>query len=350
MNPLSGITVIDFTRLLPGPLATNLMGLMGARVIRVERPGKPDAVRHQPPMKGGTSRLFFNLNYKKEIRRIDYTSETGRAEVLDLIAGADLLVEQFRPGVMAGWGLDYASVKKRNQKLIYLSISGYGQDGPYRDRAGHDLNYLAHAGILSLMRDRNGRPVIPGIQIADISSGSYLGLAACTAALFQRERTGRGCHIDLSMLDGLMPLLSLPLTQSWGGMEPEEINLLSGALVNYKVYRCSDDEWVALGALEMKFWNRFCRAVKREDWQRDHQLELSVQVFPVAEIEALFRSRSREEWCRWAADKDICLSPVNRISEIEDDPQIAHRGLTGYETADGMDGQKAIRNPIKFKP
>lgn len=336
MTILQGITIIDFTRLLPGPLATNLLAQMGAEVIKIEHPLRGDYARAQPPFVGGQSTLFTGLNFAKTVRLIDYQSEEGKAEVLALIGDADVVVEQFRPGAMAGWGLDYDHLREVNPSLVYVSLSGYGQDGPYRDFAGHDLNYLAYSGILSLTCDHRGRPVIPGVQLADIGGGSYMVFAAILAALFQRERTGRGAYVDVAMLDGLLPLLSVPAAQHWGGFDPYVVNVLSGALVNYNVYECSDGRWVALGALEIKFWSNFCDMVGRPDWQRQHQLELSGQIFPKKDLEDLFRSKTQAEWIAMAAGRDVCLSPVQDLKEMEDDPQIRHRGgIVEFETAGG---------------
>lgn len=336
MHPLEHLTVIDFTRLLPGPLATNLLAQLGARVIKVEHPRRGDYARTQPPFVGKESTLFGALNFAKEVRQLDFRSEAGRAEVLALIREADVVVEQFRPGVIAAWGLSYEEVRAVNERIIYLSLSGYGQDGPYRDLAGHDLNYLAYSGILSLTRDHAGRPVIPGVQIADIAGGAYMTLSGCLTALLQRERSGRGAYVDVAMLDGLLPLLTVPATQHWGGFDPYQVNFLSGALVNYNVYECADGKWVALGALEMKFWKNFCALVGRPDWERSHQLELTVQAFPKGELEALFRSKPQAEWLALAEGKDVCLSPVRTLDEVENDPQIRHRGgITAFETTQG---------------
>lgn len=326
MQILTNITILDFTRLLPGPLATNMLAQMGARVIKIEQPDRGDYARMQPPFVDGESTLFGALNFAKEVRKVDFKSKTGKKKVMELAQEADMVIEQFRPGVMAACGLGYEDFKTVNEQIIYLSLSGYGQDGPYRDKAGHDLNYLAYSGILSLTQDREGRPVIPGVQVADISGGSYMLLTACLTALLNRERSGRGSYVDVSMLDGLLPLLTVPATQQWGGFDPYQMNFLSRALVNYNVYQCSDGKWIALGALELKFWNNFCDLVDRPEWKRQNHLELSIHAFPVKEVEELFQSKKQSEWLDLAEGKDICLSPVRRLEEIGDDPQIRHRG------------------------
>ncbi len=345
MQTLENTTIIDLTRLLPGPLATNLLAQLGARVIKVEHPERSDMARSQPPLKNGESTLFGALNFGKEIRQINYTEEAGRRDLMALVREADVVIEQFRPGRMAQWGLRYEDLKAVKEDLIYVSLSGYGQDGPYRYYPGHDLNYLAYSGILGLSRDQQGRPVIPGVQIADIAGGSYLVVTACLSALLQRERTGRGSRVDVGMLDGLLPLLAVPATQLWGGFDPSQMNPLGGALVNYNVYECADGRWVALAALEIKFWKNFCELVDRPDWMRTNHLELSAFVFPKGEIEALFKEKTQQEWVEFTKGKEVCLSPVRSLEEVEKDPHIRHRGGIMTVESPGGNEMKGFRLP-----
>ncbi|BDS10287.1 CaiB/BaiF CoA transferase family protein [Aureispira anguillae] len=330
---LKGKKILDFTLLLPGPLATNILAQMGAEIIKIEHPDKLDDTRIYPPFVEGEALLYRLLNHNKESLILDYKSTQNRAKLLALIQEADVIIEQFRPGVMQRWGLDYSTLKTVNPNLIYLSLSGYGQVGAYRLQAGHDINYLAYTGILDLMRDERGKPVIPGIQIADIAGGSYMLVTACLAALVQ----GKGQYVDVSMLDGLPPLLTIALSQTWGGINPHEMKLLNGNLVNYNVYACKEGGWMALGALEVKFWNRFCEALDQLDWKRQHFGELSIYEFPYAEVKALFLTKTRDEWVKWAEGKDICLSPVLTIEEVEADEHLKAKGY--FET------QKAIHIP-----
>jgi len=318
-KPLQGYTIIDFTRLLPGPLATSLLRQMGARVVRVEHPDRSDMARMQPPFVDGQSTLFASLNTGKETVCIDYTSSAGRAEVYDLVGNADVVVEQFRPGVMASWALGYDHLRTLKSELIYASLTGYGQKGDLALQAGHDINYLALAGILDLNRDARGRPVIPGVQIADIGGGSYMFAMAIVTALLQRERTGQGSYLDVSMLDGLLPMMTIPFSQHQGGLDVRSANFLNGGLVNYQVYETSDERWMALGALEPKFWNAFCRLADRPDWERSSPMECSVHLFPIEELDAFFKSRTQAEWVQWADGHDICLTPVRSTGEVLDD-------------------------------
>jgi alpha-methylacyl-CoA racemase len=327
MHPLKNIRILDFTRLLPGPLGTHLLAEMGAEVTKIERAAGPDYIREQAPFVDGISTLYHALNCLKSSMTIDFDKEEGRAKVLSLIQESDLLIEQFRPGVMKHWGLDYETLKQLNPQLIYISLSGYGQSGPFSQEAGHDLNYLAISGALDLLRDDNGKPVIPGFQIADIAGGAYRLQTACLAAVLERYRVGEGSYVDVSMTDGVLPLLTFPLTQHWGGFDPREMRLLSGGLVNYNVYEAADGRWLALGALELKFWNAFCEAVEHPEWKRKQVFELSIHIFPKQDLEALFRTRTRDEWASWAMGKDLCLTAIIELQELEDSAQVKARGL-----------------------
>jgi crotonobetainyl-CoA:carnitine CoA-transferase CaiB-like acyl-CoA transferase len=351
MEILQGVKILDFTRLLPGPLATQLLAQMGAEVIKVEHPKRADIAKGQPPFVNGSSTLYQSLNFAKDIRTLDYTQSPDKDKVLALIQSADVMIEQFRPGVMAQWGLAYEDLVKINPQLIYISLSGYGQDGPYAHLAGHDINYLAYSGMLSLNCDDQGKPIIPGVQIADIAGGSYGTVMACLAGLFQRSRTGKGAYFDVAMLDALVPLLAIPAAQQFGGMDPYTFNVLSGGLVNYNVYECADTRWMALGALEIKFWNAFCTLVGQPTWQRQQLLELSIQVFPKHEIEALFRTKTQAEWVALTEKMalDVCLSPVLTMSEIADNPHHQAR-KTLFSIAEGEKGSvKGLRVPFLFR-
>ncbi len=325
MKVLEGIVVLDFSRLLPGPLATKVLMGLGARVIRVEHPEYSDMARSQPPFEKGESTLFRTLNSGKESLVLNYTSPEGRATLFEWVAKVDIVVEQFRPGRMSEWGLGYSDLKAYKPDLIYASLSGYGQTGPYAQQAGHDLNYLAYSGLLDLNRDANGRPVIPAVQLADIGGGTYPLVQAILAALLQRERKRKGAFLDVSMLDGVMPMLTIPQSQLAGGWDPKSVPFLQGGLVNYNLYECGDGRWVALGALELKFWNAFCELVDRQEWKRTNQFELSIDLFPKAEVDRLFLSRSQSDWVKLAAGKDICLSPIQTLEEALNDPHQLER-------------------------
>ena len=209
MNFLSGIKIIDFTRLLPGPMATHLLTQMGAEVIKIESPKRMDYARASGPQVDGASILFHQLNHKKRLTILDYNSEEGKQEVLELIKGADALIEQFRPGAMDSWGLGYEEIKKINPRIVYVSLTGYGQQGSFAQEAGHDFNYLAYSGIMSLMKDEKGKPIVPDTQYADIA-GAYMAVMALQAALLKQARTGEGSFVDVSLCDAVTPFLAVP--------------------------------------------------------------------------------------------------------------------------------------------
>ncbi|HUH29680.1 CaiB/BaiF CoA-transferase family protein [Gelidibacter sp.] len=324
-KPLQGITVIDFTRLLPGPLGTHLLSQLGARVIKIESPKRLDYTRFYDPKIEECSVLFHTMNHFKEQVIIDYETVEGYQKVSDLIATADVLIEQFRPGAMASFNLNFEAVKKINPNIVYVSVTGYGQNGDLHTKAGHDINYLATAGLLDLNRDENGKPIIPGFQIADIAGGSYMLLSACTSGLLAQKLQNKPQYIDLSLLDATIPLNAIAHSMSQGGSSYKKMLILSGMMVNYNVYECSDGKWMALGALEPKFWNAFCDLVNKPEWKGKSDLELINGVFPKAELEALFKSKTRDEWTDLSKNYDTCLSPILEIEEVANHGHIQER-------------------------
>lgn len=343
-GPLAGLKILDFTRLLPGPLATMLMADMGADVLKIEDPGSPDYIRGFPPFIENQSAFYLSLNRSKKSLAINYSSAEGRETIYNLVKTADMVFEQFRPGVMAAMGLGYDNLKKQNPKIIYVSITGYGQTGPYAQQAGHDINYIGYSGLLATTGEKGRTPVIPGGQIADVAGGSYMAVNGALAALYAREKTGQGQHVDIAMLDCVMPLTTLQTAQYFAAQESPERGTfqLSGGLVNYNVYECADGKYAALGALEPKFWENFCEMVNHPEWKNrildtgEQQDELKKNVAD------LFKTKPRDEWIRLAEGKDTCLTPVLNISELKDNPQIRHRQMIAGE------GFNTIGVPIKF--
>lgn len=323
------LQILDLTRLLPGPLATMMLAETGAEVIKIELPDSPDPTRFFPPFVGEVAANFAALNRGKKSIFLDYKTEQGKLELLEMVKRSDVFIEQFRPGLLAKSGLGYHDLAKVNPQLIYVSITGYGQDGPYAQRAGHDLNYLATSGILSLNVDESGRPVIPGVQIADVAAGAYRCMTAVAMAMLERHRTGLGKHVDVAMLDGLMPFMALNYAQHKAGeaLPPNRQTFLSGRLANYNVYECADGKYVALGALEPKFWNNFCAWAGRPEWV---DLFLPVEEYQAqlrGELSAFFKTRTRDEWAALAGDADICLSAVMEVAEIDQQEQLVARGV-----------------------
>ncbi len=270
-GPLSGVRVLDLSRLLPGGFCSLLMADFGADVIKVEDTGMGDYVRWAPPFYEGADRsaasaLFLSLNRNKRSIRVDLKTEQGREVLLRLARDADVLLESFRPGVMDRLGVGYETLREANPGLVYCAITGYGQDGPLRDRAGHDMNYLGRIGLLGLSGDADGPPVQAAGQIADLGGGALMAAFGILAALRERDRTGEGQFVDSSMADGALSWLAMVAARYFAeGRTPRRGELeLAGSLVCYRPYRCSDG-WVTLGALEPKFWQAFCRGVGRED-------------------------------------------------------------------------------------
>jgi len=320
MNLLQGIKIIDFTRLLPGPKGTQLLAQMGASVTKIEHPKRLDYARFSGQPIGGAGRLFHQLNHNKKIVSINYDTEEGKAEIYDLIKRSDVIIEQFRPGAMASWSLDYESIKAINPQIVYVSLTGYQNNGSYANEAGHDLNYLAYSGVLSQIKDAQGKPVVPAVQFADISS-AYVLTMAVQAGIIQQLKTGEGCNINVPIVSTVTSYLAIPYALYKDGLAVDQFNVFNGkSFVNYAVYKCADEEWIALGAYEMKFWNNFCNLIDKEEWKTDNLLNLSVSNFDKSKIETLFLTKTRSEWIAFFKDKDVCISPVLNLEEIEAHP------------------------------
>jgi len=350
-GPLKGIRILDFSRLYPGPLGTMLLADMGAEVIKIEDPLQPDYVRHFPPFIGTESAAYLAFNRSKKSLAMRYREEAGQRIFYDLVQTADVVVEQFRPGVMDRMGLGYQRARGKNPKIIYLSLTGYGQDGPYAHQAGHDLNYIGIAGILGQTLSDDLAPAIPGPQMADVAGGAYMLVIACLSALFARGRTGEGQQVDLSMLDGVLPLMTLQMAQHWAAPETlkGERLPLSGGLASYNAYRCSDGKYVALAALEPKFWEVFCDWVEKPRW-KDKIYALGAECRRLKkEMTDLFQTRSRDEWVQSAARRDICLTPVLALDELENDPHLKARKMFISQPHPSCGNVKSIGVPIKFR-
>ena len=349
-GPLLGLRILDLTRLLPGPLGTMLMADMGADVIKIEDPNAPDYVRSFPPYVNGESVNYMAYNRSKRSVLLNYQTPDGRDQFLDLVKTADVVVEQFRPGHLDRLGIGYAAARAVNPRIIYVSVTGYGQTGPYAHLAGHDLNYIALAGVLGLTGDNSGtNPTIPGVQLADIAGGSYMSVVATLAALYARERTGEGQHVDVSMTDAVMPLLSVAYAGHAGGQSPERGTMpLSGGLPNYGVYACRDG-YVALGTLEPKFWLKFCGLINKPDWSGFLLPTNPVQVADFkAQIQAVFTKRNRDEWTRFGLEHDILITPVNSLDDLATDPHLMARQMTVTQEHPVAGSFRSIGVPLKF--
>jgi alpha-methylacyl-CoA racemase len=329
--PLEGLRVLDLTRLLPGGFCSMMLADFGADVIKVEDTGLGDYVRWAPPFYEGVeasagSALFLSLNRGKRSIRIDLKSDSGKAVLLRLVRDADVLLESFRPGVLDRLGVGYERLREANPGLVYGAITGYGQDGPGRERSGHDLNYLGLNGILGLSGEADGPPVSSAAQIADLGGGALMAVVGVLIALRERERSGQGQLVDCSMFDGSLSFLAMLAAEMLAGAPvPRRGSLrLAGGIVCYRPYRCADG-YVTLGALEPKFWAAFCRGVEREDLA-EHAFDAPGSEAHRA-LEEIFAARTREQWRAFAAEHDCCLEPVLGLDEALDSELVAARDM-----------------------
>lgn len=322
-KPLAGIKILDLTRLLPGPFCTLYLADLGADVVKVEDTKAGDYCRDLSPD------MFQVVNRNKRGLRLDYRSEAGREVFKRLVENADVLVESFRPGVMESFGLGYETLKAINPKLVYCAITGYGKTGPYRDKAGHDMNYCAYAGVLDQIGKRGESPVSGNIQIADLAGGGLTAAVGILASIIRAQRTGKGDYVDVAMMDGTMALAVVALS-TWraiGTPPARGTDMLSGGLANYQVYECKDGGHIALGALEPKFWLAFCQAVERPDLAQRPIAAGQAGDETRAMVAELFLTKTRDEWAEFLADHDCCAAPVLNLAEAENNPQVQARGM-----------------------
>ncbi len=323
--PLTGIRVLDLTRLLPGAYCTMLLAGMGADVVKVEEPGTGDYMRWTPPLVDGQSALFNAINGSKRSITLNLKSDAGRDVLLRLAGGADVLVEGNRPGVMQRLGLGWDVLHVRNPRLVMCSITGYGQDGPFANRAGHDLNYMAVAGALGLNGARDGPPAPLSVQVADIGGGGLQPAVAILGALVGVQRGGEGRWIDASMTDGAVTWLSLAFAAHAAGERVARGDQrLSGRYPCYRVYACKDGGYYSVAALEPKFWIALCEALERTDLT---ELQYSEDRDAHVTMEGIFASRTRDQWAEKLSTLDACCEPVLDLDEVALHPQIAARRL-----------------------
>jgi len=317
---LDGVKVLDLTRLLPGPYCTWILSRLGADVIKIEAPNDEDYSRFTP--------LFNLINNNKKSITLNLKKDDGKKIFLDLVSKSDVVVEGFRPGVMNKLGVGYDELKKYNDSIILCSISGYGQDGPYKDFPGHDINYISISGLLGINK-AFGLPVIPGITIADLSGG-FFGALSIISSLYNRERFGRGIHIDVSMTD--------VVTQFFVIVFEGNLNqtLLTGEIPFYNIYKTKDDKFISLGAIEEKFWRNFCLAIGREDFI-DRQYDKSI----INDIKEIFSKKTRNEWMEFFKQNENMITPVYFPDEVYYDPQIKYRGVFNKENS-------ILNFPVKF--
>ncbi|RPJ34085.1 MAG: CoA transferase [Deltaproteobacteria bacterium] len=329
-QPLGGYKVIDCSRLLPYQYCTLLLGDLGAEVLKIEEPGRGDYGRWDDFNEPGRERLAFPMaNRNKKSLTLNLKEKAGREILLKLAEKYDVLLETFRPGAMERLGLDYRSVKEVNPRIIYCSGTGFGQTGPYRLKAGHDINYISLAGILGVSGIQTGRPVIPGVPFADMVGGGVFTALAIIAALLGREKTGEGKYLDVAMTDVMTSLnimnIAIALSQKAGrGMMPSS---LRGSSLCYNVYKTKDGKFVSIGDLESKFWNNFCRALGREELVDKQYHHYQDGDKTTESLKTLFASKTQAEWIESMKGVDDCFSPVYSPEEALDDPHLKSRGM-----------------------
>ena len=336
-TPLGKYKMLDLSRQLPGPFCSTMLGDLGMDVLTVAAPTDPF----------GVGMPFLARN--KRSMTLNLKSAEGREILYRLVDESDVLLEGFRPGVMARLGIDYDTLALRNPRLIYCSISGYGQDGPYRDKVGHDVNYLGYGGVLNFIGEQDQPPVIPGVQIADIGGGSLMAVIGILTALLAREATGRGQAIDIGMLDGVVAwnVYHMLLYQLSGRLPGRGAEQLTGRHACYAVYETSDQRHVTIGAYEGHFWALLCRHFGREDYVKEQWTDGEKRVEILEFFRAAFRQKTLAAWLDELGALDICVGPVSTLDDVYADPQVRHRGM--IVEMDGPFGkQRMPASPIKL--
>ena len=335
LAPLAGLTVLDLTRLLPGPVCTLYLADLGADVIKVEDTGAGDYARDLGSVPGRVSAFYRAVNRNKRSVALDMKRPGGRAAFLALARHADVVVESFRPGVVAALGIDAATLQAAHPRLVYASITGYGQSGPRAGHAGHDINFLGYAGVLDQTGSRGGPPALSNLQIGDLLGGAAPAAIAILAACLEAQRTGRGRAIDVAMADAALAhnILALHALEQRGRTAPRGEDLLTGGVPAYGVYGTADGRWLAVGALEPKFWQLLCRQLGRPDLA-PHGLATGEHGLAVRrELEAIFGEKALAHWVEVLGAVDCCVTPVATLDEALVDPQFTARGMVVQDAA-----------------
>jgi crotonobetainyl-CoA:carnitine CoA-transferase CaiB-like acyl-CoA transferase len=343
------LRVLDLTRLLPGGYATLLLADMGADVVKIEEPGRGDYIRWTPPLVGDLSASHIALNRNKRSVTLNLKTDAGKELFTKLVPAFDVVIESFRPGVMDRLGVGWETLRTLNPRLVYCAITGYGQDGPRSQVAGHDANYIGYAGVLSIIGEEGRRPVVPGVQIGDLAGGGMAAVISILMALYRRAETGAGDYCDVSMMDGAMSWLSIHAAQFVAtGTRPERERMhLSGAYPCYRVYPAADG-WITVGALEPQFWAALCRAIGREGLLDDAFAMGERRDEVIRELDALFATRTRAEWMAALEGLDVCVGPVNDFDEAFADPQIRHRAMLVDGDLEGVGEWTHVGNPVRL--
>jgi crotonobetainyl-CoA:carnitine CoA-transferase CaiB-like acyl-CoA transferase len=346
---LKELKMLDLSRLLPGPYCSLLLADLGMEVLKVEDPDLGDYSRKMGLMGKKESAFFLSLNRNKKSITLNLKTKEGKRIFCKLIETYDIVLEGFRPGVMDRLGIGYQELKKRNPRVIFCSLSGYGQDGPYRERSGHDANYIGLGGLLEITGEKNGDPILPGVQIADIGGGGMMAAIAILAAAIHREKTGEGQFLDISMMDGIISWLSMHAGKYFFDKElPKRGEMqLSGRYACYQVYPTKDGRHMSLGALEPKFWMNFCEAIGRRHLIYKQFIEGEERLRVIEEIRDFFKTKTQKEWVEFFNNVDACCEPILTFEEVFQHPQVLHRQMV-IEYEHPVEGKiRQVGNPIK---
>ena len=340
MKPLQGVRILDLSRLVPGPYCTRLLCDMGAEVIKVEEPGRGDYIRSLPPYENGVGVAFEMLNRGKKSIALNLETKQGQEILSRLVTRADVFLEGFRPGTTKKLGCDFESLRKSNPLIVYCSLTGFGQTGPYKDLPGHDINVIALSGFLSL----NGpEPTIPSLQVGDLAGGMLAALTI-TTALFARQRTKQAQYIDASILDALLSWLAIPLALQLGG----DPRMLGGDSPFYRLYRARDSKLLALGAIESKFWEGVCKLIKRPDILPDQYSREPRRTEVIKAIESAFLTKTADEWLRIMSENNLPCTPILSLEEVTRDPQARSRQMILEKDPSVSSRVSYVGNPCKI--
>jgi crotonobetainyl-CoA:carnitine CoA-transferase CaiB-like acyl-CoA transferase len=354
MKPLQGVTIVDFSRVMAGPMATQILGELGAEIIKVERPGTGDEARGwEPRLPRGESAYFFTFNRGKRSVTLDLKSEKGRAIARQLACKADVVVENFLPGSMKKWGLDYATLNAANPRLIYVSNTGFGQDGPYRDRNGYDTVFQALSGVMALTGDPDGRPAKVGVPFADLTSGLWIAISILTG-LIGRASTGRGCHMDVAMLDVQVSLLTIAAARFFAtGEDPQRAGTEHPGRVPSAAFQCRDGKWLHISGSD-QHWDGICRVLALEAFAADAELKRNAgRVARRAEVSASMTAaiaqQDREPLASALRAAGVPAGEVNSVQEILSDPHVAAREMVGRFCHPLEGNFPALRTPLRIE-
>jgi len=346
-NIFTDIRILDLTRLLPGGFCTQIWADLGAEVIKVEEKKRGDYCRWDPPILNGQSHYFLALNRNKKSITLNLKAEEGKRIFIELAKTSDVIIENFRPGVMDRLGIGYPILKEINQRLVYCSISGYSQDGPDRDKAGHDINFLADTGYLDAAIKSGGG--IPSLFISDMA-GSMFASLGISMALLNREKTGFGKYLDISIMECFFSWMTLLVAKSSAlgrELEPDDFDH-QGSRLSYNVYRAADGQFIALGIIEEKFWVNFCHALDIRDLLQKQFAKRSEDPEAFARLEKIFATKNKWEWEIWAKDLDLCLSPVKTLGEVLYHSNSLARKLTYMMNISGVGEVIQMAMPFNF--